>query len=343
MNQELLEELRSGAALAVPDDVLNIADPATELHAAKTGCVAVLLNHLAPVHIDGEDSAGFLHNLLTSDVHKLAVGSAQHSALCSAKGRILANFLLWREADGYSLRCERQIAPELRKKLTMYVLRSRVRVREAPAGDTMIGIAGPRAPQLVSEIFGHLPEAPLTTVCTDVGTLVRRTANRFEVCLPAPSVMAVWQRLRTRSSIAGSNAWRALEIADGIPVIGNAHKDEFVPQMANLDLLGAVSFQKGCYPGQEIVARTQYLGRLKRRLYRARVPAGSPVAEAMPLYAPDLAEQACGMVVNCAPIGDGVSELLAVVQISSVEAGEVRLGSQTGARLEFLPLPYPLT
>ncbi len=138
----------------------------------------------------------------------------------------------------------------------------------------------------------------------------------------------------------GAPAWDWLTVAAGVPVILPATQDHFVPQMANMELLQGVSFHKGCYPGQEIVARSQYLGKLKRRMYLAHVEA--PAAAGQGLYSPALPGQSCGMVANAAPAPGGGCDLLAVMQASCHEAGEVHLGSPDGPRLAFRPLPYPL-
>jgi hypothetical protein len=120
-------------------------------------------------------------------------------------------------------------------------------------------------------------------------------------------------------------------------------QEEFVAQMLNYELIGGVSFSKGCYPGQEIVARTQYLGKLKKRMYRVRLGEGTAPVPGQDLYAPDFPDQSAGKLVNVAPAAEGGFEALAVLQTSSAEAGEVHLGSPDGPRLEFLPLPYALS
>ena len=137
---------------------------------------------------------------------------------------------------------------------------------------------------------------------------------------------------------AGDEAWALDEIRAGRPLVVQATQDLFVPQMVNLERLGAVDFKKGCYPGQEIVARTQYRGVLKRRMVRAGVAA--PAAPGNDLYADNLPGQASGTVVNAVPGADGRTELLAVVQIGSLEsASPIRLGTADGPQLELLPLP----
>lgn len=152
---------------------------------------------------------------------------------------------------------------------------------------------------------------------------------------------ALWRQLAALARPAGYPAWEWLTIRAGLPVITAATSDQFVPQTANLDALGGVNFQKGCYTGQEIVARTQYLGRLKERLTLAHVDGASP-APGDRLYSAVFGEQSCGAVVNVAPAPGGGHDLLAVLQNAARDSGEVRLGAVDGRRLALLPVPYPL-
>ena len=127
-----------------------------------------------------------------------------------------------------------------------------------------------------------------------------------------------------------------------LPLITVPTQEEFVAQMLNYELIGGVDFHKGCYPGQEIVARTQYLGKLKKRTYRLALPAGVSAAPGTDVYAPDFGEQSAGKLVNVAPTADGGVEALAVIQSSSAEAGEIRVGAPDGPRANLLELPYAL-
>jgi len=164
---------------------------------------------------------------------------------------------------------------------------------------------------------------------------VRVAAERFLVLAPA----ADRARLASALADAGEEAWFLQEIRDGLPRVTLATQELFVPQMVNLERLGAVDFHKGCYPGQEIVARTQYRGALKRRMIRARV--GSAAAAGDELFAEDVAGQPAGVVVNAAAAPEGGSELLCVLQIGSIEcATTVHLRTADGPVLEPLALPY---
>jgi hypothetical protein len=175
-----------------------------------------------------------------------------------------------------------------------------------------------------------------------LATTIRLADNRFEIVVQPPHAADLWDRLAKEARPVGAPVWDWLEIRAGIPVITAATQDQFVPQMVNLDLVGGVSFQKGCYPGQEIVARTHYLGRVKRRMYLARAYGRIAPAPGVELYSQDLDGQPSGMVVNAAPAPDGGFDLLAVIQTASAASQPVRLGAPDGPVLDLEPLPYPV-
>jgi folate-binding protein YgfZ len=155
-------------------------------------------------------------------------------------------------------------------------------------------------------------------------------ADRFVVAVPEPQAAAVWAALAAIARAAGTSAWRWLDVRAGLPLVTGATREEFVPQMADFEKIGGVSFHKGCYPGQEVVARTQYLGKVKRHLYR--VSCAAPLVAGGDLHSPDNPDQASGKIVLAAPSPDGGYEALAVVQ--SNFSSNLRLGSLEGIPVE---------
>lgn len=322
---------------------LDFGDPDAEVAAAADATVAVPLAHLGLIRATGEDSAGFLHNLFTNDVKQLAEDAAQFNGFCTAKGRLLASFLIWREGPDYLLQLPRTLLPAILKKLSMYVLRAKVKLTDASDERLCIGVAGPQAEQALAAAGLTAPQQPMASTGVDGGRAIRLNDGRIMLALQPAAAEAAWRALVGLARPAGSATWRWLDIRAGVPLVQAATQEEFVPQMANFDLIGAVNFQKGCYPGQEIVARTQYLGKLKRRMYRARVATAEVPAPGTAVYAPETREQACGNVVDAVPAGNGAVDLLAVVQISCHDAGVVTLGSPAGPRLTFTDLPYAVS
>ena len=261
----------------------------------------------------GEDARAFLHAQLTNDVESLAAGQARYAGWCSAKGRLLATYLVVPHAGGFLLQLSRDLVPAVAKRLSMFILRSKVKLSDVSEQWAQFGVwgAGGGAPLSVSESDGSLT--------------VRIEPDRALVLAPQSAASRF-------SPDASAEEWMLAEVRAGRPLIAQATQDQFVPQMVNLELTGGVDFRKGCYPGQEIVARAQYRGAVKRRMYRLRGAALRPGQE---LFSDDAPGQASGTVVNAA--GD---ESLAVLQTSAMEAKAPIRAQPQATALEVLPLPY---
>jgi folate-binding protein YgfZ len=170
---------------------------------------------------------------------------------------------------------------------------------------------------------------------------VRLDDTRFVIVAPLPRAQSVWDALSENAVKAGATAWEATSIRAGIPTVLAATQEAFVPQMVNLELLGGVSFKKGCYPGQEIVARTQYRGKLKRRMVRVR-GGGSAPSPGSDIFSPEFGEQPAGTVVSAVAAPDGGFEALVVAQLEAIEQNSLRAQSASGPPLPIEPLPYPI-
>ncbi|MEO7741656.1 MAG: folate-binding protein YgfZ [Usitatibacter sp.] len=316
--------------------VAGFGDAQAEAIAARDATIVADLSHNALLAVSGDDAAAFLHGQLTNDVQALVAGGAQWTGWCSAKGRLLATFLLLRRANDFLLLLPAEIAPGIAKRLRMYVLRSRVKIEDAPL--ERIALAGPGAVELAARHFGVAP-GPMASVEKDGATCIALDAKRFVILAPLERERALWDAFAQQARPVGMDAWEWTSIRAGIPIVGARTQEQFVPQMANFELVGGVSFKKGCYPGQEIVARTQYRGILKKRMAMAHVDGARP-APGDTLHTPAFGEQAAGMVVSAAPSPDGGHDLLAVAQIEGIQSGDLRVGSLAGERLRLLPLPY---
>lgn len=279
----------------------------------------------------GDQARDFLHAQLTSDIASLGAHEARRAGWCSAKGRLLATFLVIPADGGFLLQVSRDIAPAVAKRLSMFILRTKAKIADASDAWTQYGVWGSDAAQRLADLGLPVPQGVLGVSSPPGAAVVRTAAQQF--------IVLSRESLPILPSGADEAAWALQEVRAGHPRVSAATQDLFVPQMVSLERLGAVDFKKGCYPGQEIVARTQYRGVLKRRMVRARVEARAEPGQ--DLFAADLAGQAAGSVVNAAPAPEGASELLAVVQISSLEGVQpIRIGAPDGPALELLPLPY---
>ena len=300
----------------------------------KVSHAAAELRRLGMLSCTGDEARAFLHAQLTNDVAGMDADRARYAGWCSAKGRLQASFLVVPRAQGFLLQVARDIAPAVAKRLGMYLLRAKAKLADASEDWAQIGLWGPGAAERLAALGLPVPSGELAVARAGDAAVIKVASQRYLIALPAAQRARMADALRD----AGDEAWALEEIRAGRALIMQATQDLFVPQMVNFERLGAVDFKKGCYPGQEIVARTQYRGVLKRRMIRARVAA--PAAPGDALHAADLPGQASGTVVNAAPAPEGGSELLAVVQISSLEsASAIRLGAADGPPLEPLPLP----
>jgi folate-binding protein YgfZ len=332
---------RHGAALA-DGIVQDFGDSAAELKAAEHGSILCDLSQFGTLRVSGEEAQSFLQNLFSNDIRDAGPARAQYSSFNSAKGRILATMLVWREDGDYMLQLPRQLCEPIRKKLTMYVLRAKVKITDASDEIIVLGLSGADAREILHTHFGQLPNLTLGAGAAEQGNVIRIGEQRFQVNTRMPDAAALWAAFAERCLPAGSMCWDWLAIHSGVPVILPQTQEQFVAQMVNLELLGGVNFKKGCYPGQEIVARMQYLGKLKRRMYLAHLDSSTSPMPGDELFSADMEGQASGMIVNAAPAPDGGYDLLATVQNSSRETQLVHWKSLQGEPLKFLPLPYPL-
>ncbi len=342
MNQAWQDFLATQHAQLQDGVVQHFGDLAGELRAARDGTVLCDLGQFGVLKVAGEDAQNFLQNLVSSDVREVSAQRAQYSSFNSAKGRMLATFLIWQAGADYFLQLPRSLCSGLQKKLSMYVLRAKVKITDVSDELVCLGLAGQSANVLAQETFAEVPESAMGATQSANGLLIRLGEQRLQIVTTPQHAVALWKPLACGTRLVGSSCWDWLNIRAGVPLVLPATQELFVPQMANLELIGGVSFKKGCYPGQEIVARMQYLGKLKRRMYLAHIDGDTPANAGDELYSTDLEGQACGMVANAAPAPGGGRDLLTVVQISSRDSQSVHLGSLQGAALQFQPLPYPL-
>ncbi|HYD80159.1 MAG TPA: folate-binding protein YgfZ [Paucimonas sp.] len=320
----------------------NSANSAAEGRPA--GFLAPLAD-LGLIALSGEDAASFLHNQITNDVEHLAHDQARLAGYCSPKGRLLATFLMWKTGDTIFLQLPREILPAIQKRLQMYVLRAKAKLADASDAHTALGIVGDAATAVLAKHFPHLPATPYAKTDSDAGSLLRLAdaggQPRYQWIVPADGAERAWLELAAALPPAGPRAWRVSNIRAGIPHIAQATQEQFVPQMINFELIGGVNFKKGCYPGQEIVARSQYLGKLKRRMMLAAVESATAKAGDEVFSIADR-EQPCGMIVNAERVSENASACLVELKLAALDAGTIHLGGIDGPELRFEALPYEL-
>ena len=293
---------------------------------------AVALSHWGVIRALGPDAAHFLQSQLTNDVASMTTSQLRLAGFCSAKGRLQASFLVWRAGpDELLLACSASVLAATLKRLSMFVMRAKCKLSDASAELPLTGIAGPGAVHLVAGCepwAKHDTTAGAVLRLPDVGGATR--------CIRAGSPADA-----TGLPALALDAWRLLELRSGIPLIEAATVDQFVPQMLNFELVGGVDFQKGCYPGQEIVARSHYRGTIKRRMFLFTCDA-LPTPGQEVFHSTD-AHQPAGMVVNAA-LAEGGARGCALVEVklAALDAGSLHLGAADGPMLHREELPYAL-
>ena len=287
------------------------------------------------IRLRGADARAFLHSQLTNDVAHLAADRARRAGWCSAKGRLLATLLVVPQGEDFLLLLPEALVASMSKRLKMFVLRSKVTIEDESAGWAQYGIFGAGALDARSL---HLPSELHAVAHGEGGIFIRIEGDRMRLLTPANEAPALLVQLGLPA--ADESRWQLEDIRAGVPQVVAATQELFVPQMVNFEAVAGLDFKKGCYPGQEVVARAQYRGAVKRHMRRARLAGAAAPAAGQDLYCDDQPGQACGTVVASAATESGDCELLTVVPIAASENRiPVRI-TPGGAVLEWLPLPY---
>lgn len=315
------------------------------------------LNDWSCISVIGPDAVDFLQNQLTNSVKSIVNTPAASIALphqqnrfagyCSAKGRLMANFWIMRQdtpvnnesnesQPAFYLFISKDLAASLAKRLSMFVLRSKVKVLDLTESMTVYGYATEsnasteefkKMTSMVGVLTAELPPVNINQVQT----------KRYLMAAPKNQVMG-------DGHDEALQAWNWLEIQSAIPRITQATFEQFVPQMINMESLKGIDFQKGCYPGQEVVARSQYRGTIKRRLQVAHINHQANILPGTEIFHSDDPSQPCGMVVlaACHPLVKDRVDVQVECKLEALQTGSVHLGSATGPALSLSPLPYPL-
>src|SRR5580698_5795881 len=336
-----------GTAAAAPAALPPLPRPSREeFDAVGAHGAYMLLTQFGVISVSGDDAATFLHGQLTNDTQHLDAANARLAGYCSAKGRLLASFLNWRSGETIRLLVSKDVQAAVQKRLSMFVLRAKAKLSDASGELAVVGLAGD-VRKVLSGVFDAVPDGVHVKVDGPAGALIRVPDAlgrlRYVWVGPKAEVEARLPQLDGKLSRVSAAVWDWLDIRAGEPRITQPVVEQFVPQMVNFDVLGAVNFRKGCYPGQEVVARSQYRGTIKRRTSLANIAGGlDTVAPGAEVFHSDDPGQPCGMIVNAASAPDGGVDVLVEVKLAALETGSVHLGAADGPALAFLPLPYAL-
>ncbi len=310
----------------------SIDSPATTHVPASSLQGVARLQHLGVIRVQGEDAAKFLHGQLTQDFALLGLSEARLAAFCNAKGRMQASFIAFKRAhDDILLVCALDLLPQTLKRLSMFVLRAKAKLTDATSTVALYGASGPIAQRALGEakLWSKMDQGDAQWVRLPDAAGQTRALVVLPVDAPAPAGEALAEPV-----------WRWLEVRSGVATLTQPVFEAFVPQMLNYESVGGVNFKKGCYPGQEVVARSQFRGTLKRRAYLVHSAVELQVGEDV-FHASD-AEQPCGTVAQVAAHPLGGWDAIVSMQITAADGQALTAGSPQGAALQLQPLPYEL-
>jgi folate-binding protein YgfZ len=310
----------------------------SEIHANALQGIAPL-PHLGIIRAAGADAASFLHNQLTNDVLLMKDGQCRLAAFCNAKGRMQASFVVYKcSAEEVLLICRQDLLAQTVKRLSMFVLRAKAKLSDATDEFQLLGLAGDA---VVQTLRHATPVVPST-----LEPWQRHALGNADVLTLYPALgqaRAFWLAPKDVAAPTGAplsaELWQVGEVMSGIAWVELATFEAFVPQMLNYESVDGVNFKKGCYPGQEVVARSQFRGTLKRRAFI--VQSAAPMAAGQEVFSSADAKQPCGLVAQTAT--DGANHVAVVeLQLSATENTTLHLGVANGPALSLLPLPYAL-
>ncbi|WPN45945.1 MULTISPECIES: YgfZ/GcvT domain-containing protein [unclassified Pseudomonas] len=296
------------------------------------------LSHEGVLAVRGADASKFLQGQLTCNLNYLSDARASLGARCTQKGRMQSSFRILLEGDGVLMAMATELLEPQLADLKKYAVFSKSRLTDESAAWVRFGIAHGDA--TLADFGLELPTETDSVVRSNGLIALRVSPERAELWVAADQADAIKSKLSAALSEGDLNQWLLGQIRAGIGQVMPATRELFIPQMLNLQAIGGVSFKKGCYTGQEIVARMQYLGKLKRRLYRLQLIADELPDPGVQLFSPTHGSS-IGEVVLAAHTGQNI-ELLAVLQAEAAENGDIHLGALEGPALKLLDLPYEL-
>jgi tRNA-modifying protein YgfZ len=303
-------------------------------------CAKINLSYLGLIKISGEDKQTFLQGQLTNDTRSINETASQLSSYCTPKGRMLANFRVFQSGDDWYLVIPANRLDAILKRLKMFVLRSQVSIEDASNDLVAVGLLGEC---IKDKLNLTLPDTADSVTHDGQFSFIRVSEHQQRyLCIgPTEPMQQLWNQL-DEIDTASEEKWRLEDIRAGIPTVFEDTQEAFIPQMTNMQLLNGVSFTKGCYTGQEVVARMQYLGKLKRRMYPVSFESEQPISPGAEVFsATSQSGQGAGKMVDAISTGNNRYEGLAVLEIKEVEdSNRLQLIDKDGPVLEITAPPY---
>jgi folate-binding protein YgfZ len=347
MRQSWKEFLIDNGAEFETGKLVSFGNPSRESRIPPQGSVLSDLSDRGIIKVHGVDAEDFLQHQFTNDISRVTEDSHQLSAWCNPKGRVLATFRIFKRGNNYYLTVSSDLIEMILKKLRMFVMRSDVTIEDISKSLIHFGYAGERAEADLQTLLGKetIPTQPNQTLQQKSLSILRLpgTVPRFEVFGELEDAKDFWERCNVRAAPVSSNGWDYLNIVAGLPVVCEASSAAWIPQMLNLQVIDGVDFQKGCYPGQEIVARLKYLGKNKRRMYRIEINSSELPKIGQKIYAEGESAYA-GKILTTVINPSRKVEALAVIKIASVNhlLSLKENSSEIQDAISILELPYSI-
>ncbi len=347
MLQQWKDVLIDSGAQFSDDTLVSFDDTNKTNNTLQQGDVMCDLSQVGIIRVTGDDATDFLQNQLTNDINLVTESKGQLSAWCNPKGRTIATFIIHKRQDAYYLTLSKDLMGYVLKRLSMYVMRSKVVLEDVTESLVHFGFAGSPATleclssandwKLNSENYSSVIDGNVSIIKIP-SPAGENASSRYEVIGELEDATRLWNSLRAYAQPVNSDTWSYLNIASGLPVVSADSQEAWIPQMLNLQIIDGVSFKKGCFPGQEIVARLKYLGKNKRRAFRLELDTDTlPTVGELIVAEGESAE--AGKVLNAALNPEGKVEVLAVLKIAMADK-PLSLGDVTGPSAKVLELPF---
>ena len=310
---------------------------------ASTDNQLTAITNTGVIAINGQDAKKFLQGQLTCNLDDIDQQKSSIGALCSYQGKTICSFRILLDQDTYYLLLHTSLVASVMVYLKKYIAFSKAEMIDASDQFVQIGCWGDQIDRVLQAELDIEPLAQEEVRSSALGLAIPVGQNplRFICMGNLENSQKLWNKLAVNCEKVSSQSWQLMNIRSGTPEISIDTTEQFIPQMLNLDLIGGISFQKGCYTGQEIVARSHYLGKQKRRLFRLQTRSGLSPTPGTEIFA-DEKPQAAGIVVNAAPSSnENEYEILAVMKIAAMDKA-LFLDDKNGAKLSVLPLPYAI-
>ena len=341
MNTDWKEFLIQQGASIEGDRTVSFVNTAKEPYSLKSTYICDLSN-LGLISAQGEEAQSFLYSQFTNDLNLVTPSVSQLSSYCNPKGRMLSIFRVFIRDSNYHILLHRDVLEATLKKLTMFKLMAKVDLSDISDDLVSIGIAGPDTGATLNKLNFTIPNEINHCIQDNETTIIRLPSDTTRMLLITNVQQAeqIWNQCSESIAIADHKLWNLHDIVCGIPHVNANTSEAFIPQMTNLELINGVSFSKGCYPGQEVVARTHYLGKPNRRMFRINIVDNDIPEPGVNIYSPDDENQPVGKIVIAEKITESESSALVVMRTKNQHDTNLHAGSVNGPEITMQSLPY---